>query len=163
MACDVDAVQEGSQGESAGVAIGDVIVGVNGVEVENRELLVAMVSSVGFGESFTFEISRPSHVAATGAEGAGGAEDTAAARRADEQRGVGGFWEGPEGGEYGFGGSAEDEVIGEASKVEGAWVTGTGLVFREVVGGHAGERIAPPALLRTCISCHQLSLLHSPL
>jgi hypothetical protein len=163
VACDVDAVQEGSQGESAGVAIGDVIVGVNGVEVENRELLVAMVSSVGFGESFTFEISRPSHVAATGAEGAGGAEDTAAARRADEQRGVGGFWEGPEGGEYGFGGSAEDEVIGEASKVEGAWVTGTGMVFREVVGGHAGERIAPPALLRTCISCHQLSLLHSPL
>ena len=32
-------------------------------------------------------------------------------RTEEELRGVGVFWEGPEGAEYGFGGSAEDEII----------------------------------------------------
>ena len=53
---------------------------------------------------------------------------------------MGVFWEGPEGAEYGFGGSAEDEIIREAAKSQGAWVTGSGMVIRIVVAGNGEGR-----------------------
>lgn len=132
--CDVDAVAEGSQGATAGVVVGDIIVGMNGAEVENREMLVALVSSIASGDRFQLNISRPQQ-AAEAVEA-----NTGAARRAQaDRRGVGVFWEGPEGGEYGFGGSAEDEIISQAAKAEGAWLTESGLVIREVVAGNGAD------------------------
>ena len=137
--CDVDVVVEGSQGATAGVVVGDIIVGINGVEVENREMLVALVSSIGIGDRFQLNISRqqPAAVAVD--------TNTGAARRAQEdRRGVGVFWEGPEGGEYGFGGSAEDEIISQATTAEGAWLTESGLVIREVVAGNGVDLSVVP-------------------
>eukprot|EP01043_Picozoa_sp_COSAG02_P040307 COSAG02_NODE_3250_length_7094_cov_10.309507_6_plen_506_part_00 len=134
VACDVDAVADESEGEAAGVAVGDIIVSINDVDVEDREMLVALVSSVRMGDSFTMSISRPQQAAeAVEVQAEGGA-----ARRAEEgeRRGVGVFWEGPQGAEYGFGGSAEDEIICEATKSQGAWVTGSGMVIRIVVPGN---------------------------
>ena len=64
---------------------------------------------------------------------------------ADEARG---FWEGPEGGEFGFGGSAEDTIIALAAAEEGAYVTGSGLVYREVVAGGGGRRPVPTDTVR---------------
>jgi hypothetical protein len=49
---------------------------------------------------------------------------------------VGVFWEGPEGADYGFGGSAEDEIISQAAKSPGAWVTDSGMVIYIVVAGN---------------------------
>lgn len=133
VACDVDAVADGSQASAAGVMVGDIIVGMNHVDVENRESLVSLVSSIGIGETFTLTVLRESfRPQQTKAEGG------AAHRLEEEQRAAGVFWEGPQGADYGFGGSAEDEIIAQAAAAEGAWVTESGMVIREVVGG-SGE------------------------
>lgn len=134
VACDVDAVADDSEGGAAGVSVGDVIVGINGVDVENREMLVALVSSVRMGDRFTMNISRPQQAA----EALGEETEAGTARRAEEgeRRGVGVFWEGPEGADYGFGGSAEDEIISQAAKSPGAWVTDSGMVIYIVVAGN---------------------------
>eukprot|EP01043_Picozoa_sp_COSAG02_P030544 COSAG02_NODE_1953_length_10277_cov_3.865003_6_plen_521_part_00 len=132
VACDVDAVAADSEGEAAGVSVGDVIVGINGVDVENREMLVALVSSVRMGDRFTMNVSRPQQ-AAVGEETEAG---TARRPEEGERRALGVFWEGPEGAEYGFGGSAEDEIISQAAKSPGAWVTDSGMVICIVVAGN---------------------------
>jgi hypothetical protein len=75
-------------------------------------------------------------------------ETARAGAAAGEARGVGGFWEGPQGGEFGFGGSAEDTIIALAAAEDGAYVMESGLVYHEIVGGGGGRRPVPSDTVR---------------